>query len=287
MRSIPPDSNPLSRRSWLAASASLVSAAWLASGATSVPTGLQLFAIRDVLKDDFLGSVRSVAKLGYQDVEFYGTYLTWTDDYAKQVRKLLDETGMRCLSNHNEAPAFTGEGFPRALEVNHLLGARYLVMARPGKRETIDDWKKLADLLNRTAERLRAANMICGFHNHAEDFQGLEGTRPIDVLSRETSKDVIFELNVGTCLQGGGDPVGFINQNPGRVQLMHCTDWARGADPQFPPMIGQGEADWKKIFAAAEATGGIRCYLMQQEGTHLPPLEMAGALLRSFHDIHG
>jgi sugar phosphate isomerase/epimerase len=134
---------------------------------------------------------------------------------------------------------------------------------------------------------VRPENIICGFHNHAEEFQSLEGTRPIDLLCRETSKDVIFELNIGTCLQGGGDPVNFIDQNPGRVQLMHCTDWLPGADPQYPPLIGQGKAQWKQIFAAAEAKGKIRCYLMQQEGTHLPPLEMTGALLRSFNELHG
>src|SRR5258706_16468924 len=92
----------LSRRSFLARS---TVAATVASSSLSVraagkaiPVGLELYSVRDEMKKDLMGTVRTVAKMGYQVMEFYSPYYDWTPDYAKQVRGLLDDLGVRCLS---------------------------------------------------------------------------------------------------------------------------------------------------------------------------------------------
>ncbi len=90
----------LSRRSFLALSAALPFAfRGFASGASSsVPVGLELYSVREALKQDPEGTVRAVAQMGYQAVEFYAPYFEWTEIQAKQMRKLMDDLGIRCYS---------------------------------------------------------------------------------------------------------------------------------------------------------------------------------------------
>ena len=80
------------------------------AGNKKVPIGLELYSVRDEMKKDLMGTVRRVAKMGYQGVEFYSPYFDWTTDYAKEVRKLLDDLGIRCYSTHNGPQSFTSEG---------------------------------------------------------------------------------------------------------------------------------------------------------------------------------
>ncbi len=80
-----------------------------------LPVGIELYAVRDELAKDLMGTVRAVAKMGYEVVEFYSPYYQWTADYARQVRKTLDEAGVRCLSTHNSATVFTPEALPKAI----------------------------------------------------------------------------------------------------------------------------------------------------------------------------
>ena len=101
----------LSRRSFLAVSAALPFALrrLASSASSSIPVGLELYSVRDALKQDPEGTVRAVAQMGYQAVEFYSPYFEWTETQAKQMRKLLDDLGMRCYSTHNNGEYFDPE----------------------------------------------------------------------------------------------------------------------------------------------------------------------------------
>ena len=98
----------LSRRSFLSLTASAsIALALPATAKKRLPIGIELYAVRDELQKDLMGTVRKVAQMGYEVVEFYSPYTQWTTDYAKDVRKLLDELKIKCLSTHNSANVFT------------------------------------------------------------------------------------------------------------------------------------------------------------------------------------
>ena len=120
------------RRSFLAASVAASLASTL-RGAVDVPIGLELYSVRDELKHDQIKTVRTVAKMGYQCVEFYAPYYDWTVDYAKEMKKVMDDIGIHCYSTHNGPKSFTAEGMPHAIELNNTLGAKYVVFASAGK----------------------------------------------------------------------------------------------------------------------------------------------------------
>src|SRR4051812_3155029 len=143
-----------SRRSFLAlAAAAAVSSA--AAKGKKIPVGLELYSVRDELKQDLMGTVKAVAKMGYEGVEFYAPYFDWTPDYAKQVKTLLDDLGIRCFSTHNSAKSFTAENLPRAIELNQIIGSKFIIMASAGNIKDLDGWKKVAETLSTASEKLK------------------------------------------------------------------------------------------------------------------------------------
>src|SRR3954467_12284849 len=104
------------RRSFLAMSAMLPLAfeGFAASKIQSIPVGLELYSVRDALGKDLEGTVRAVAKMGYQCVEFYGPYFQWTEAQTKQSRKLIDDLGIKCYSTHNDYKNFSADNIVKA-----------------------------------------------------------------------------------------------------------------------------------------------------------------------------
>ena len=276
----------VSRRSFLAASAAVPLGLAAATGKT-IPVGLELYSVRGELARDLTGTVRAVAQMGYQVVEFYAPYFEWTPGRAKEVRVLLDDLGVRCHSTHNNTPSFTAAGIVKAIELNQILGAKYLVMASAGNVNGIEGWKEVADLLTVTAEKLRPLRMATGFHNHQTEWARVEGQRPMDVLAANTPKDVVLQFDVGTCLEAGADPIAWIRANPGRIQSVHCKDWAPGDGKGYRVLFGEGVSPCAEIFAAAEAAGGVEYYLIEQEGSRFPELETAQRCLATWKKLKG
>src|SRR6266702_984325 len=211
----------LSRRSFLAFSA-MLPWALSARGAKSIPTGLELYSVREELKKDAEGTVRSIAQMGYQCVEFYAPYFEWSESQTKQMRKLLDDLGIHCFSTHNHQP----------------------------------------------------------------EFPSVDGVRPMEILAKKTKPSVMLQLDVGTCLEAGSDPVAWIRANPGRIRSLHLKDWSPDPTKGYKVLFGEGGADWKNIFAAAESVGGVEYYLIEQEGSRFSELETARRCLQSFRATH-
>jgi sugar phosphate isomerase/epimerase len=256
----------LSRRTFLTLAAAVPLAARRSAlaAAKNVPVGIELYTVRDALKTDLMGTVRAIAKMGYEVVEFYAPYYDWTPQTAADVRKLLDDLGIRCLSTHNSNTVFTPDGLQKAIDLNQTIGSHLIVMASAGNVTNLDGWKATADKLNAAAERLKPLGMSAGYHNHASEWHPVDGKRPMDVLASNTGKDVVLQLDVGTCVEAGADPVAWINANPGRIKSIHCKDWSAGGKG-YAALFGEGDAPWARIFAAAESTGGVEFYLVEQE----------------------
>ena len=274
-----------SRRRFLALSAMLP---WSlrANAFTSIPVGLELYSVRNALKDDPMGTVRTVAQMGYQVVEFYAPYFDWTETQTKDMKTLLDDLGIRCLSTHNSSSYFSPESLKRARDMNLTLGSKYVVMSSSQPKPGLDGWKEVADTLNSAADQLEPAGLKVGYHNHQLEFIPVEGKRPIEILANNTKSSVMLQLDVGTCLEAGSDPVAWIRANPGRIRSIHCKDWSPDPGKGYTVLFGEGAADWKNIFAAAEGVGGVEYYLVEQEGSRFSEFDTANKCLQTFRMQH-
>ncbi|HWH57493.1 MAG TPA: sugar phosphate isomerase/epimerase family protein [Terriglobales bacterium] len=277
----------ITRRSFVALSATLPFAMRAYAKKSSVPIGLELYSVRDELQKDTEGTVRAVAQMGYQCVEFYSPYFDWTEPQARSMRKLLDDLGIHCYSTHNSEEYFSKDKISKARDLNLTLGTKYMVMASSNPKPGIDGWKAIADELNSAADFLAPAGLKTGYHNHQPEFKTEDGVRPIEVLAKNTKPSVMLQLDVGTCLNSGGDPVAWIRSNPGRIRSIHLKDWSSDPAKGYQVLFGEGDAKWKEIFAAAESVGGVEYYLLEQEGSRFGELETAKRCLEAYHKIHG
>lgn len=275
----------LSRRSFLAISA-VMPWALTARAAKSIPTGLELYSVREGLKKDPEGTVRAVAQMGYRGVEFYAPYFEWSEAKTKQMRKLLDDLGIRCFSTHNDSPFLSPEKISQTRDRNLVLGSEYVVLAWSDPKPGLDGWKAIADDLNAAADRLEPSGLKVGYHNHELEFTPLENQRPIEILAKNTKPSVMLQLDVGTCLKAGSDPVAWIRANPGRIRSLHLKDWSPEPAKGYTVLFGEGAAPWRNIFEAAESTGGVDYYLIEQEGSRFGELETARRCLQSFRTVH-
>lgn len=279
----------LSRRSFLAMSA-LAPFAMRGAGAlapkSAIPVGLELYSVREGLKKDLDGTVKAVAGMGYQCVEFYAPYWDWSEQQTKDMRKLLDDLGVKCYSTHNASSNVTKENIAKTRDRCGILGCKYVVVASTDvEGQGIDGWRKFADVLNEANEGLASAKMHSGYHNHKTEFVPIDGVRPIEVLAKNTKPAVMLQLDVGTCLEAGADPVAWIKENPGRIRSIHCKDWSPDAGKGFTVLFGEGAADWKGIFAAAEHGGGVEYYLIEQEGSRMSELDTARECLKTYRTM--
>ncbi len=275
----------ITRRSFVAFSA-MLPWALSARAAKSIPVGLELYSVREELKKDPEGTVRAVAQMGYQGVEFYAPYFEWSETQTKQMRKLLDDLGIRCFSTHNDSSYLSPEKIGRARELNLILGSKYVVMASSNPKPGIDSWKAVADALNAAAEQLESSGLKAGYHNHQREFIPVENQRPIEILAKNTKPSVMLQLDVGTCVEAGSDPVSWIRGNPGRIRSLHLKDWSPDPEKGYKVLFGEGAAKWKDIFEAAESAGGVEYYLIEQEGSRFSELETARRCLQSFRQAH-
>lgn len=276
---------PLSRRSFLALSA-VLPWALTARASESIPIGLELYSVRDALKQDPEGTVRAVAQMGYQCVEFFAPYFDWSEAQTKQMRKLLDDLGIRCFSTHNNEENFNADNIQRTRDRNLILGCKYVVMASSHPKPGADGWKGIADELNSAAEQLEPSGLKPGYHNHQPEFTPVDGVRPIEILAKNTKPSIMLQLDVGTCLEAGSDPVAWIRSNRGRIRSLHLKDWSPDPTKGYHVLFAEGEANWKSIFAAAESVGGVEYYLLEQEGSRFGELETARRCLRGFRATH-
>ncbi len=303
--------DPISRRNFLTVSGA--AAAVLAANATKSPVfaalaanetappkekkkypiGLELYSVRTELARDQPNTLRNVAKMGYEVVEFYSPYFDWTIPYAKEVRTLMDDLGLRCYSTHNHIASFTpGDTMAKAIELNQILGTRYLILASaPGETKGREGWKKLCDQLTTATTQLQPHGLSAGFHNHQTEWKPLEGdTRTMDFMAANTPKEFVLQFDIGTCMEAGADPVAWIKANAGRIKIVHLKDWAPGnpADQKgYRVLFGEGATPWPKIIAALESVGGVEFYLLEQEGSRYSEFETAKRCLDAWKKLRG
>jgi sugar phosphate isomerase/epimerase len=253
------------------------------------PIGIELYAVRGELTKDLAATLRRVAKIGYQVVEFYSPYLGWTFPYAKDVRMLIDDLGLRCYSTHNGANALIDAGsMAKAIELNQILGSRYIIAASPPRGITGEEgWKRTADQFTAATEQMKSHGLMPGFHNHASEWKPVSegGPRAMDILAANTPKEFVLQLDVGTAMEANADPVGWIKKNPGRIKVIHLKDWTPGKkeeEKSYRVLFGEGVTPWKELIVAAESVGGVEFYLMEQEGSRYSEFETAERCLATW-----
>ena len=241
--------------------------------------GLQLYTVRDLMKQDFDGTLSKVAAVGYKEVEFAGYF----DHSPKDVRAAVDRHGLTAPSAHIDYKSL-GEKFPEIIEAAKVVGHEYLV--NPWIDEEIrkqpDAWKHAAETFNRAGEACRKAGIQFAYHNHWFEFLPVNGKLPYDLLLTECDPNLVkMELDLCWITVGGQDPLRYFDRYPGRFPLVHVKDVKRvppvtaggaqdfGSSMKDMTEVGSGIIDWKKIFAQSDKAG-IKHYFVEHDNPKKP-----------------
>jgi len=232
-----------------------------------IPIALQLYSVRGECQKDLPPVIQAVAKMGYQGVEFAGYY----GRKAEDLRKLLDDNGLKCCGTHTGLNTLLGDAFQATVEFNKTLGNPYLIV--PGlPKEKFASKQTLVDtgkLFGELAAKAKPLGMFVGYHAHGGDFKKFDGETAWDILFSNAGEDAVMQMDIGNCIGGGGDPYATLKKFPKRSATVHLKEHGgkKGA------VVGEGEVKWDEVFKICESTGGTKWYIVEQESYDGPPLD--------------
>ena len=238
--------------------------------------GIQLYTLRNQIKEDVAGTLKAVADAGYQQVEPYGF------PNAAEMIKAAKDNGLAVNSSHFAWESVTQpdkngvKPFVEVLESAKEAGLTHLVIPylHAHNRENLDGYKILADRCNAAAAEAKKAGIQLAYHNHAFEFEPKDGGKSgYDVFVGEFAPDMQFEVDVFWVKVGGVDPAELIRKLKGRVSQLHLKDLKKGLElPNYGKLpndafkeLGNGMIPMEPIIEAAADAGVAHCHVEQDQ----------------------
>lgn len=249
--------------------------------------GLQLYTLRDTIMSDPKGVLKKVAGFGYEIVETFayndGNIFGMNfPDFGKYVKDL----GMKVTSGHYRLSQATGDAWEKAIADAKNIGQDYMVVPylEEQDRPSIDAYKAVCESLNKAAEICKRNGARLGYHNHAFEFEVMEGLVPFDVMLAELDPNLVhIEMDIFWVVNANQDPLAYFEKYPGRFEQWHVKDMDKN-DRQRNADVGTGIIDWKTIFAKA-GEAGLKHYYVEQETYPGEPIDSVEASIRNLKSI--
>lgn len=253
-----------------------------------IPIALQLYSVREDLKSDLRGTLKAVAEMGYQGVEFAGAL----EGDPEELKGLLSGLNLACCGWHTPYAAVQDHRLQGTMDFNKALGnSNIIVTSLPGDEyQTRADWLKAAEFFDHLSEKLVPYGFRTGFHNHHTEFSPLDGENPWDTLFSHTDEEVIMQLDIGNAVAGGGDVLDILRRYPGRAVTVHIKPYSKAAGREdmtagYRPLLGEDDVDWARVFELCETIGGTEWYIVEYESDAYPPLKAVDITLQKLRGM--
>ncbi len=225
--------------------------------------GVQLWSVKDEIRQDFKGTLAKIGQLAFQGVEFAGEFGPYKDDPGG-LKAFLDGQGLRCAGAHLGFDALADARFEATTAFYKTLGCTNLIIAMDKRGASTAGSAAMSKELTALSARLAGKGMRIGYHNHAEEFAGKVGETPWDVIARGTPAAAILQQDVGWTTYAGKDPAAYVRRYPGRTVSTHYkAKFAAGTSGT--PIIGQDRTDWAGLTRAVRQEGGTDWIIIEQE----------------------
>ena len=241
--------------------------------------GLQLYTLRDSIFQAPKEILRQVSEFGYRELETFG----YKDGKIfgmpfGEFNKCAEDLGMKIMSGHYGLDQAAGDSWEAAVSDAKAIDQKYMVVPYlvEGDRQNIDDYKKVCEQLNKAGEACAKQGIRFGYHNHAFEFEDMDGQKPFDLMLKELDpKYVGMEMDIYWVVRAGADPVEYFAKYPGRFEQWHVKDMSKN-NPDDNADVGTGSIDYKAIFKEAKKSG-MKHWYVEQESYPADPMSSVGA----------
>jgi sugar phosphate isomerase/epimerase len=213
--------------------------------------GIQMYMMRDEMKADLDASLARVARLGYEEVEWWGTW----GRTPTQLRTRLDEVGLRVPTSHVGSDALEAAKLDETLDNAATMGIHTVIVAGMGRgySDDADGWKRAAGLLSAAGAKAAPLGLRIGYHNHSGEFKKHGTLSALEIMMKESDAATVdFQLDCYWAFKGGSDPLTFLKAHKDRIAHLHLKDAAAEA-PNRQVDLGKGTIDWKSIISTGLA----------------------------------
>lgn len=267
----------------------------------TVPVGLQLYTLGDLMSTDAKGTLQKLAAIGYKEVESAGSQKgNFYGFKPKEFAAMVKDAGLHWRSAHVGGAPFTmaqimkmaktaedsarikayveklkdapkslnlTENFQELADAAAEGGISYLVCSSIPV-STMDEIKTAVDVFSKAGEACKKNGVQFAYHNHVTEFDTIDGNRPFDYILNNTDKDLVkMELDLAWATKAKQDPVELFKLHPGRYPLWHVKDLDK--TNMQPAEAGTGVVDFKRIFDHAKESG-MKYFFVEQDGAPQP-----------------
>jgi sugar phosphate isomerase/epimerase len=231
--------------------------------------GIQLYTVRNEMLANAKGTLETLAKLGYKELEsarsakghYYGLS-------AKEIKRVTKDLGLNLRSGHVQID----QNWQKTVDEAAESGQQYLICSSlPSNGQSISNYERVAETFNKAAEACKKANLIFGYHNHEYEFEKDNGQVLYDILLKETDPELVtMEFDLGWVIVTGNDPLDYFEKYPNRFPLWHLKDMKK--DEAESTEFGKGRIDIPKLFKN-KGKSGMKYFFVEQEEYTGKPLD--------------
>lgn len=233
--------------------------------------GIQLYTVRKEMLSDAAGTLKQLAKIGYNEIEsarsekgnYYGLA-------PNEIKKVCADLNIKVVSGH----VHIDENWQRSVDQAAEVGQPYLICSTlPSNGQTVENYQRCADVFNKAAEDCKKAGITFGYHNHEYEFEKVGQQTLYDILLDRTDPALVqMELDLGWVIATGADPQFYLGKYPGRFPLWHLKDM--DLKLKHSTEFGKGGIDLGQWLGQGKKTG-LKHFFVEQEEFTRPPLESA------------
>jgi len=238
--------------------------------------GFQTWTIREKLVNDFPGTLKEMAAMGYSQVEMCSPLGYKNAGFeplmkmsGKEMGKIIGDCGLKCPSSHFNMGELR-DSLDNRIEWALGVGMTQMVAASfwLPKDASIDDYRMAADELNRIGEKTKKAGLQMVFHNHHMEFEKRGSQLIYDALLHQFDPVLVKMQFQVAVVSIGYKAADYFRNYPGRFISAHLADWSKAQNKQVP--IDQGDVDWKEFFKAARV-GGVKNFFVEMDPATFKP----------------
>ncbi|EWH09156.1 hypothetical protein DS2_13824 [Catenovulum agarivorans DS-2] len=272
----------------------LLSLSWISHAQdiqySQLPISVQLHSVKDDVIADFEGTLRKIADIGFEGVEFAGRYGPYQND-PKGLKQFLNTLGLKVSGAHIGVPQLRGQKGDENLAFLKALGAKLLIIPHDPRIDNPAKIDELMQELTTLSEKVNEMGMHLGYHNHSKEFKTFKNSTYWDYLAQNTPKNFFLQLDIGWANYAGENPHEYIKKYPNRTLTTHIKirtvkDKALmdKIDRSSAIVIGQDKFNWPALVKTMKDYGGTQWLVVEQEETHVGQTRMQ-AVEASYHGL--